>query len=273
MSPKGFTRPFSSKGTASLVPPLPWRFAGDLYVIHFKTKPEAISNLLPKPLIPSDKPGEAFLWSANFAVYPDKDAEIKFSSPTRTQYKVVVIGLPCKLNGKNTMLSAFQWCDKDWLVLMSWFLGACSKMANIEETKTHPLMSATESNQTGELGTTIEKWVSRNGNRILNFSVNPSRNIDINDMHFYTNNLPLTCERHFPDVHFPLSGKPELHDLCQMVMQDTKFGIIMAGEASLEFGKDDNEEIHLLQPQEVLGGYIMPMGFKLMGINVIHKYL
>lgn len=273
MPPKGFTRPFSSSGNASLVPALPWRFAGDLYVIHFKTNPDTIANLLPNPLTPSDKPDEAFLWSTHFAVYPDNNNEINLINPSRTQYNVVVIGLPCKFNGKNTMLSAFQWCDKDWLVMMSWFLGACSKMAQIEESKTHPLMSVTNSCQTGDLGTIINRWASRNGEKIINFSITPSKNINISDLKFYTDNLPLTCERHFPDVHYPPSGKPEVHDLCQMVMKDTEFGKITAGEATLNFGIDENEEVHLLQPTKVLGGYVLPMGFKLMGINTIHNFL
>ena len=75
------------------------------------------------------------------------------------------------------------------------------------------------------------------------------------------------------DVHYPPSGKPEVHDLCQMVMKDTEFGKITAGDATLHFGKDENEEVHLLQPTKVLGGYVLPMGFRLMGINTIHNFL
>lgn len=273
MSPVGFTRPFTPQGRASIIAPLPWRFAGDLYVVHFKAKPEALSALLPAPLEPADKADEAFLWSTHFSVYPNQDRAETWINPARSHYNVVVIGVPCKINGKNTMLSAFQWCDKDWLVVMSWFLGACSKLAEIDESKTHPLMSASDSPQTGELGTHISRWASRNGQRIVSFSITPDEVIGIEDLGFYTNNLPLTCERHFPDVHYPPRGKPDVHDLCQMLMEGTSFGQIRRGPATLSFGDDENEELLPIQPTEVLGGYVLPMGFRLLGINVIHNYL
>ena len=256
-----------------MVPAFPWSFAGDLYVVHFKADPGALNDLLPSPLTPADKQGEAFLWSVNFAVYPDEEGAEARINPAQSQYNVVVIGVPCKLNGENTMLSAFQWCDRDWLVVMSWFLGACSKLAEIDETKTHPLLGVTGSPQTGAIGTHISRWASRNGQRIVSFSIEPSAVIDIEDMAFYTNNLPLTCERHFPDVHYPPKGQPDVHDLSQMVMEGVQFGEIREGPATLQFGEDENEELLPLQPTEVLGGYVLPMGFKLMGIKVIHDYL
>lgn len=270
---QGFTRPFTPLGKSSLTPQLPWRFAGDLYVVHFKADPNALTALLPAPLEPSDTPDEAFLWSVHFAVYPDEDGAEEKINPAQSHYNVVVIGVPCKLNGKNTMLSAFQWCDRDWLVVMSWFLGACSKLADIDESKTHPMIALTGSPQTGALGTTINRWASRNGRRIVTFGLQPNEVIGIDDMAFYTNNLPLTCERHFPDVHYPPRGKPDVHDLCQMIMDKAEFGEIRKGPASLSFGDDENEELLPIQPTHVLGGYVMPMGFKLMGINVVHDYL
>ena len=273
MAPKGFTRPFTPLGKASIVPAFPWQFAGDLYVVHFKADPEALSALLPHPLTPSDTPDEGFLWSINFAVYPDEDGAEIGLNPAQSQYNVVVIGVPCKLNGENTMMSAFQWCDRDWLVVMSWFLGACSKLAEIDESKVHPLMSTMGSPQTGALGSHISRWASRNGRRIVSFTIDPDEVIGIEDMAFYTNNLPLTCERHFPDVHHPPKGRPDVHDLSQMVMDGAQFGEIRKGPATLELGFDENEELLPIQPTEVLNGYVLPMGFRLMGIRVIHDYL
>lgn len=273
MPPQGFTRPFTPLGRASTLPALPWQFAGDLYVVHFKTNPSALSALLPAPLEPSDTPDEAFMWSVHFAVYPDEEGAEATLNPAQSHYNVVVIGVPCKLNGVNTMLSAFQWCDRDWLVIMSWFLGACSKLADIDESKTHPMIGLTGSPQTGALGTTINRWASRNGRRIVSFGMQPNEVIGIDDLAFYTNNLPLTCERHFPDVHHPPRGKPDVHDLCQMIMENAQFGEIRKGPANLEFGSDENEELLPIQPTNVLGGYVLPMSFKLMGINVVHDYL
>src|SRR5438094_2332 len=126
---KGFTRPFTSGGRASSVPPLPWRFASDLLLIHFRADPDALTSLLPAPLEPSNTPDEAFLWSPSLKTYP-AEGEVIGLNPSRTHYNVAVIGIPCKFQGQPTMLSAYQWSDRDWLVIFSWFIGTCSKLAS-----------------------------------------------------------------------------------------------------------------------------------------------
>jgi len=269
----GFTRPFSPTGAASIVPALPWRFGGDLYIIHFRTRAESLASYLPRPLEPSNTPDEAFVWTTDFAVYPHEDGAEQTMNPFRTNYNVCVIGIPCKLHGENTMLSAFQWCDRDWLVVTSWFLGSCSKLADIEQSGIHPLISAQGSPQTGDMGTRINRTVSRNGERIVTMSVTPREFIKMEDLSFYTGNLPLTSERHFPDVHYPKKGKPEIHDLAQMLSTGMQTGEIRKGDASLEFHPADNEELLPIQPTEVLGGYIMPFSWLLQGIKIVHNYL
>lgn len=269
----GVTRPFTPQGNAAIISPLPWRFAGDLYVIHFKADPKALNTLIPEPLTPSDTPGEAFLWSTLFSVYPDVDGAEKTFNPYRSQYNVCVIGVPCTFQGKQRMISAFQWCDKDWLVALSWFIGAASKQAEIVESKTHPLMKASGSPQTGGIGTWLNRSVCRNGENIVSFSIETKRDIKLDDMMFFAGRLPLLSMRHMPDLHVPPRGRPDLHDICEQLMSDQQFGQIRAGNASLKFGASDNEDLLPIQPTEVLGGYIMPMGFKLRGIHVVHDYL
>ena len=50
-------------------------------------------------------------------------------------------------------------------------------------------------------------------------------------------------------------------------------GEIKAGEGTLQFGASDNEDLLPIQPTKVLGSYIMPMGYKLLGMRVVHDYL
>lgn len=272
MIPKatGFSRPFSPQGTASLVPQLPWQLAGDLLLVHFRCDPQALTALLPEPLKPANDSGEAFLWSPHLRSYPEslKADEI---NPARTHYNVCVIGVPCLLNGARTMFSAFQWVDRDWLVVLSWFLGPCSKLATIDQSGLHPMMPA--GHQTDVLGATLRRTVSRNGEKIIDLSFAPNERAQSGAMDFYTRNLPLTCMRHFPDCHVPPRGRPLVHDLTQMVMTEMRQGEVLRGPATLRFLDADNEELLPLQPREVLGGYWMPMGFRLHGVRVVHDYL
>lgn len=267
---KGYTRPFTPSGQASLVAPLPWRFAGDLLLIHFRADPQALAALLPAPLEPAGGAGEAFLWSPHLRCYPGEIAPEQIG-PARTHYNVCVIGIPCRLGAQRTMFSAFQWGDRDWLVVLSWFLGACSKLASIEQSGMHALMPGC--GQSGGIGSHLKRTVSRHGEKLIEMSFTPREEIALDELQFYTRNLPLTCLRHFPDCHVPPRGRPLVHDLTQMVMSAVRFGAPRRGPASLRFFEADNEELLPIQPREVMGGYWLPMGFLLEGVRVVHDYL
>lgn len=253
-----------------MVAPLPWAFAGDLLVIHFRADPKALAALLPAPLKQADDSGEAFLWTPHLRCYPE-GLDPADMGPARTHYNVCVIGVPCLLNGTRTMYSAFQWGDRDWLVALSWFLGACSKFATIEQSGFHPLMPG--GGQAAVLGSRLRRTVSRHGEKLVDINFSPQHTSPPSAMDFYTRHLPLTCERHFPDCEVPPRGRPLVHDLTQMVMTDTNFGDVLYGPATLKFFEADNEELLPIQPREVYGGYWMPMGFRLHGVRVIHDYL
>lgn len=265
----GYTRPFTPAGEASMLQALPWRFAGNLLLFHFRADPEAIAAYLPAPLTPSDPADEAYVWSPHLVCYPEGVAPEVWPA-ARSHYDVAVIGLPCMLNGERTMFSTFQWCNRDWLVILSWFLGACSKQAEIETSGTHPLLPGMS--QDAGVGTWLKRVVSRNGEAVMRMDFAPQRVIDPADLGFYTRNLPLTCMRHVPDCHVPPLGKPLVHDLTQMVMSGLQQGETLAGEGRLEFCEADNEELMPLAPRETLGAYWMPMGFMLEGVRIVHQY-
>lgn len=267
----GYSRPFSPSGTASLVPALPLKFAGDLMLVHFRTDPDAIARYIPSPLEPVGS-GEAFLWTSRLNCHSIDVAPAEIN-PARTFYNVCVIGLPAMLEGKPTLFSAFQWGDRDWLLALSWFLGACSKMASIEQTGTHPMYGHLGSPAHSGLGSAVRRTVSRHGERIVDLTITPEKSIEIDALNFYFDNLPLTCMRHIPNLSVPRGKKPLLHDLTQMMMSDVAFGEPMAGAAKLDFGNADNEELIPLQPLETLGGFIAPMAFMLDGVNTVHNYL
>lgn len=268
---RGYSRPFAPGGSASLVPRLPINFAGDLSLVHFRAEAAAIADYIPAPLTALDT-GEAFLWTSHLNCH-DPGVDPATINPARTFYNVCVIGLPALLDGKPTMFSAFQWGDRDWLLGLSWFLGACSKMASIEQTGRHPLYAHLGSPATGGLDSAFQRTVSRHGERVATIAITPDRDIVSSELDFYFRYLPLTCMRHIPDVGVPPVDRPRLHDLTQMVMTDVTFGQASAGSASLCLGDADNEELLPLQPLQVFGGYVVPMSFVLHGARTIHDYL
>lgn len=269
---KGYTRPFTPSGTASTVLPMPWAFAGDLTLVHFRCDPAALASYLPEPLTPLDDSGEAFLWSPRLSCHPT-EGDPTALDPAQQGYNVCVLGLPALLDGKPTLFSAFQWCDRDWLVVLSWFIGATSKGAVIEQTSVHPLMGRNGSPHDGALGHKFSRSVSRLGHRVIDMSFTPERETTMADLGFYTDKLPLTGMRHLPDLHVPPRGKPLVHDLVQQIMSGVNFGTPLAGTATLKFHDAPNEELLALQPLEVMGGYVLPMSFVLEGVKTVHDYL
>jgi len=158
-------------------------------------------------------------------------------------------------------------------VILSWFLGACSKFAQIDQSGMHELMGTQGCQQTGGLGSSIHRTVSRHGEKLIDLTFTREREIELTDLDFYFRTLPLTCMRHIPDCHVPPRGRPLVHDLTHMVMSNMSFGTPVAGSAKLSMFAADNEELLPLQPREVLGGYQVPMAFRLDGVRVVHDYL
>ena len=269
---KGFTRPFTPRGTASIVEALPWKFAGDLILFHFKTDPKAIAAYLPDPLRQRDQSGEAFMWSPRLCAYP-VGADPLQRPPAQSYYNVCVLGLPAVLNGQRTLYSTFQWCDRDWLVLLSWMLGACSKLGQFDDSGVHPLLATQGVGQTGDLGTVFRRTLSRYGERVVTMSLRIEEDIELDDMQFYFEALPLTSMRHLPGCDPSDPRKPLVHDLTQMVMSNVSFGQPSRGTGELVFHDAENEELLPLSPHEVIAGYRMPMAFTLEGVRSVHNYL
>ena len=272
---RGFTRPFSPKGKASALPSLPWVFAADQVMIHFKSDPDVIKSYLPFPIKPNpERDGEALLWTPNLKCYPQNEEEMSnIKNPARTQYNVCVIAVPGLFDDKEILISAFQWCDKDWLVILSWMIGTCAKQATFLDNGVHPLFADVNHNQTGALGTEFTRTVSRNGEQLININYTPEMNITSKEMKFFTSTFPLLSERHIPDFNIPPKGKPLVHDLTQMILEKSSAKGFVKGKASLKFNADaDNEELGDLMPTHVLGGYRWQTSWLMPGLKVVHDY-
>lgn len=273
---KGFSRPFSPHGHASALPPMPWRFAADQMLFHFRADPDVLQSYLPPPMTPNpERRGEAFMWTPNLNVHPvyeEVNASIK--NPHRTHYNVCVIAIPGLFNGEPRLISAYQWCDRDWLVVLSWLIGTCAKQVEFRDNGWHPMFGRVGSDRTGGLGTTITRTVSRNGEQLITMACTLEEEIEPSDMTFFTSTMPLLQERHIPDFNIPPAGKPLIHDLTQMVLEDSEGRNFRRGTGVLEFNANaDNEELGPLQPTEVLGAYRWETSWVMPGVVQVHDYL
>ncbi len=272
----GFTRPFSPNGTASAVPPLPWRFAADQVMIHFRADADALNAFIRAPLMANpDRQGEAFIWTPNLQCEPlDDEVRANIGNPARTHYNVCALAIPSLFRNRPALTGAFQWVDKDWLVILSWLIGTCAKQAEFQDSGLHPLFANVGSSQTGGLGTTFTRTVSRNGEQLIRMSYVPQDRIEAQDLAFFQGTFPLLTERHIPDLEIPPRGRPLVHDLTQMTLDSASADGFTRGPATLQFNASaDNEELGPIQPTEVLGGYRWRVSWIMPGIKVVHDYL
>jgi hypothetical protein len=272
----GFTRPFSPDGSASSIPPLPWHFAADQFMIHFRADPDALNSFIRAPLKPNpDRKGEAFLWSPNLNCHPvDVAANAQIRNPARTQYNVCVIAIPALFNEKPVLISAFQWCDKDWLVILSWMIGTCAKQAEFYSTGVHPSFDSVDSAQTSGLGTRFGRTISRNGERLISISFTSEEKVDSEALSAFTGTFPLLSERHIPDLEIPPRGRPALHDITEMILERSHSEMFVRGSATLTFNTAaDNEVLGLIAPTSVIAGYRWRTAWTMTGIRVVHDYL
>lgn len=272
---EGFTRPFSPKGNASALAPLPWKFAADQVMVHFKANPDVLNSYLPAPIAPNPaRQGEAFLWTPNLKCEPvEKSTNPNTPNPASTQYNVCVIAIPGLFKGKPVLISAFQWCDKDWLIILSWMIGTCAKQAEFRDNGVHPLYAHVNSKQTGEIGTEFVRSISRNGQELIRLAYTPETSITAKDMTFFTDTFPLLSERHIPDFQIPPVGRPLVHDVTKILLENSNATNFVKGPGLLEFNETaDNEELGPLQPETILGCFRWQTSWIMTGVEVVHTY-
>ncbi len=93
MSLKGFTRPFSRGGTASLAGPVPYDVAMTGLMVHFRADPAAVDALIPWPLEPyAARHGECF-WAYIDHLMAPSDPITDTWHPDRQRMNEVLLGV------------------------------------------------------------------------------------------------------------------------------------------------------------------------------------
>ena len=90
MSVQGFMFPRSRTGRASLPPPPPWHYSGNVLTLEYRTDPNAVAELLPSGLAPADEdPGAVAVIWADWQSCSNTFEELL--DPVRAQYREVLM--------------------------------------------------------------------------------------------------------------------------------------------------------------------------------------
>ena len=269
MGLRGFTRPFSPGGTASLAPALPYDAAMTGLLVHFRADPAALAALLPRPLEPHPvRADEAFWVYIDHLMTPVNEA-VDTWHPDRVRMSEVLIGVPCSLGGKPGIFNCYAWTDRDWSLMTEWLFGWCGKIARLSMTHTqaeHPRFAGPAA------GARYHATVERLGARVATASLVLEAPTDESALPM--NELLYSYgQRHIPNVDIRAQGRPLVHDLIKEHHDSTIVGPIWRGRAALRFGDVENEELMAIQPIETIAGYHMRFGYRVTGVEVVHDYL
>ena len=95
----GFMFPRSGTGRASLVPPPPWHYSGQMLTIEYRTDPQAVAELLPAPLeLADDDPGAVAVIWADWQSCSGGFEELL--DPVRSQYVETFVVVRCRYRGE-----------------------------------------------------------------------------------------------------------------------------------------------------------------------------
>ena len=253
MTWRGLPFPRTATGRASILPPAPWHYSGDLLTVEYRTDPANVRAVLPPDfdLVDDDEdPGAvAFIW-ADWQSCGDDRAEIL--DPVRSQYKEAFVVVRCRYEGRVYSRCVFIWVDKDFALVRGDLQGYPKKLGSIHQTRPITVGSAGPRLAAGgRFGMTLAAGDRRLANATVTLrGESPTGG--------FVNAHPMLHHRWFPGIE--LDGRDSLDEVVTMSGVDVELGPAYAGEATLDLFDSPTEELALLAPREILGGYFRSVG-------------
>jgi acetoacetate decarboxylase len=248
---RGFMPPRSPRGRASIVPPPPWHYSGDVLTIEYRTDPAAVAELLPDPLEPADEdPGAVAIVFADWQSCSDTFEELL--DPLRAQYKEAFVVIRCRWRGELWSRCVYIWVDKDFALARGWHQGYPKKLGSIWMTR--PV-------RYGRAGPRLEP-----GGRFgASLAEQDRRLVDARftiegpaETGGFVNALPMLHHRYFPSIE--RGAAPSMNELVTMKGYQVESSPVWGGHATLELHDSPVAELTRLAPREMIGGYYRSVG-------------
>ena len=271
---KGYSVPLSPNGTAQIVGGLPWDFGVDILSIQYRTSADEIRKLLPEPLeLSTEEPDVAYVWFGDWQGLWTGHSDMLGVNPERTQYTECLIGVRCSHDGVEGHRVVYIWVDKDFSLTRGWFMGFPKKNGSVHMgTRNRHLHALNPAMQACGPGSHYGAICESHGERLVTAAIKVEEKITPKELPqpFGTD---LFHTLHFPSTDVNGNGDPVLHQLVQTVSSKPSFGELWKGEGELEYLPSLFEEHVAIAPKEILGAYIIPVGFRIEGTRLIHDYV
>jgi acetoacetate decarboxylase len=257
----GLIYPRTPTGAASIVPPPPWHYSGDMLTVEYRTDPANVAELLPDPLRPADDdPGAVAVVWAEWQSCSDSFDELL--DPARAQYKEAFVVVRCQYEGQTYSRAAYIWVDKDFALARGVLQGYPKKLAEIWMTRPVALgVAGPRLAPGGRFGATVSTF----GRRLVEarFTITGSA-----ETAGFVNGHPMIHSRQMPSIE--LDGGDSLDELVTMRGYDVELGPVHSGTVELDLFDAPTEELTRLAPLEMIGGYYRQIATSWNGGSTLH---
>ena len=246
-----FLFPQTPSGKSSLIPPPPWHYSGEMITVEYRTDPERVLDLLPEgaSLVDDDPGAVALIW-ADWQSCGDDFAEIV--DPVRSQYKECFLVVRCQWDAETWSRCPFIWVDKDFALVRGYHQGYPKKLGDIWMTRPITVgRAAPRHAKGGVFGATV----SAAGRLVAQAKLELTAPADTPG---FVNGHPMLHNRIWPRIES--DGSTSIDELVTMRGYDGEIADVWAGTATLELFESPSEEISLLRPIEMIGGYFHRVG-------------
>jgi acetoacetate decarboxylase len=248
---KGLFYPRTPTGKASIVPPVPWHYSGELITLEYSTDPKKIAALLPEGFEPADEdPGAvAAIW-ADWQSVSEEPGHIL--DPVRVQYKEMFFVVRCKFQGVTYSRCIYIWVDKEFAVLRGQHQGYPKKLGSIHMSRPVVVGKAGPRLEPGgTFGVTLaafDRRLAEGSFTITEACEKPG----------FVNGHPMAHNRWMPAIE--TDGTDSLNEVVTMSSFDVDFGRCFKGNFDLSLFDSPVEELLDIAPQEKIAGYWHEVG-------------
>ncbi len=248
---EGFFYPRTPSGRASLVPPPPWYYSGDLITVEYRTDPARVAALLPPPLgpAPEDPGAVALIWADWQSCGATRE---ELLDPVRSQYGEAFVVVRCTFEGRTYSRCVYIWVDKDFAVLRGIHQGYPKKLGSIRQTRPHPMPQAAPVLAPGErFGATLAAGDRRIAEAVIRLR-GPSETAG------FVNGHPMAHHRWLPAI----DGAGDAHaELIESGAAEVAVGPTFAADVErLALFESPTEEVADLAVHEIIDGYYRRLG-------------
>lgn len=254
----GYSLPLTPAGTASLIPPPPWHFSGDVIWVSYRADPAQAAAFLPPGLDLVDADTNAAVGFYDWQWCSDNGAEL--TTPGHAQFRECLITIAARLGSEEVGRVPVAWVDAHIPLLRGWLQGMPKVPGSIAMSRSIGVGRA--SSHFGAGGQYFAT-AATGGYPLITAAVDLIRPGDPPPLALQ----PLIHTRHDPGWGEDL---PARTDLVRSTVSDWSTGPVWTGAATLTFHQATLGEFGALAPESVGEGAVFTYAETLAPGGLVH---